>query len=69
MPLKRSLTLPEIERNALVEMIAYALWRKIDLKPKKRSLDDARVWARHVVAHLELCGDHMISDAGGVAEP
>lgn len=46
----------QTDRDALVEMIAYALWRKMDLKPKKRSLDDARVWARHVVAHLELCG-------------
>jgi hypothetical protein len=32
------------------------LWRRLDLRPKKRSLDDARIWAAVVVDHLELCG-------------
>ena len=32
----------EPSREELIEMIAYALWRSLDLRPKKRSLDDAR---------------------------
>ncbi|MDP6369115.1 MAG: hypothetical protein QF615_05845 [Planctomycetota bacterium] len=43
-------------RKELEEIIAYALWRRLDLRPRKRSLDDARIWARAVVSHLELCG-------------
>jgi hypothetical protein len=46
----------EVQREELVEIIAFALWRSIDLRPRKRNLDDARVWAREVVKHLELCG-------------
>lgn len=45
-----------VNRDALVEMIAYALWRRLDLRPQRRSLDDARIWAKAVVEHFELCG-------------
>jgi hypothetical protein len=45
-----------VDRDELVEMIAYTLWRKLELRPTRRSLDDARIWAHAVVAHLELCG-------------
>ena len=44
--------MPSPTREDLIEMIAYALWRSLDLR---RSLDDARLWARKVVEHLELC--------------
>ena len=47
--------MPSPTREDLIEMIAYALWRSLDLRPRKRSLDDARLWARKVVEHLELC--------------
>jgi hypothetical protein len=46
----------EPTREELIEIIAYALWRGLDLRPKKRSLDDARAWAARVVDHLEACG-------------
>ena len=46
----------EMGRKDLEELIAYALWRRLDLRPRTRSLDDARIWARAVVDHLELCG-------------
>ncbi|MDA1132965.1 MAG: hypothetical protein O2905_07050 [Proteobacteria bacterium] len=45
-----------LARADLEEMIAYALWRRLDLRPRKRSLDDTRIWARAVADHLELCG-------------
>lgn len=44
-----------LSRDELREIIAYALWRSLDLRPQKRSLDDARIWAKHIVDHLELC--------------
>jgi hypothetical protein len=46
----------EITKNELIEVIAFALWRSLDLRLRRRSLDDARLWARRVVEHLELCG-------------
>ena len=46
----------EPTREELIEIIAYALWRGLDLRPKRRSLDDARAWATRVVEHLEACG-------------
>ena len=46
----------DLDRTDLESMVAYALWRRPDLRPKKRSLDDARIWATVVVDHLELCG-------------
>jgi hypothetical protein len=46
----------DLDRTDLESMVAYALWRRPDLRPKKRSLDDARIWATVVVGHLELCG-------------
>ncbi len=46
----------EPSREELIEIIAYALWRGLDLRPKRRSLDDARAWAAKVVDHLEACG-------------
>lgn len=46
----------QMDRKRLVETIAYALWRRMDLRPKKRNLDDARIWAGQVVEHMDLCG-------------
>ena len=46
----------DLDRKELESMVAYALWRRLDLRPKKLSLDDARIWAAVVVDHLELCG-------------
>ncbi len=46
----------EPTREELIEIIAYSLWRGLDLRPKRRSLDDARAWAARVVDHLEACG-------------
>jgi hypothetical protein len=46
----------QISKNELIEVVAFVLWRSLDLRPRKRSLDDARLWARRVVEHLELCG-------------
>ncbi len=46
----------EPTREELIEIIAYALWRGLDLRPKRRSLEDARAWATRVVDHLEACG-------------
>jgi hypothetical protein len=48
--------MPTVTDDDLREMIAYALWRRLDLRPRKRSLDDARMWAGQVVEHLRLCG-------------
>ena len=45
-----------MDREELTETIAFALWKRMDLRPKKRSLDDARRWAEQVVDHLDLCG-------------
>jgi hypothetical protein len=45
-----------MDRKRLVETIAYALWQRMDLRPKKRSLNDARIWAGQVVEHMDLCG-------------
>ena len=46
----------QMDRKRLIETIAYAMWQRMDLRPKKRSLDDARAWADKVVDHMELCG-------------
>ena len=46
----------EMDRKRLIETIAYALWKRMDLRPKKRSLADARIWAGKVVEHMDLCG-------------
>ncbi|WP_207476407.1 hypothetical protein [Arenibaculum pallidiluteum] len=43
-----------MSRDVLIEIIAYALWKHLDLRPRRRSLDDARLWARQVVDHMEL---------------
>jgi hypothetical protein len=43
----------QISKEELIEVIA---WRSLDLRPRERSLDDARLWARRVVEQLELCG-------------
>ena len=37
-------------------MITYALWRHFKLRPKRRSIDEHRPYAKRVVEHLELCG-------------
>ena len=36
-------------------MIAFALWRNRQLRPKGHDPDDYRLWAQRVVEHLELC--------------
>ena len=46
----------DAEADDMADMIAYALWRKWKLRPRKRDLAATRAWARHVVAHLRLCG-------------
>ncbi len=46
----------EPTREELIEIIAHALWRDLDLRPRRRSLADARAWATKVVEHLEACG-------------
>ena len=45
----------EIERDELINMVGYALWRNLSLRPKKRSLEDAKIWATKIVEHLEQC--------------
>ena len=45
----------EMDRHELTEVIAYALWKNHRMRPQKKSLDQSRIWAKAVVAHLELC--------------
>ena len=46
----------EPDSQHLTDTIAYALWQHYKLRPKTRDLDEMKVWAAHVVDHLELCG-------------
>ena len=52
-----------LARQELIELIAFALWRQIDLRPRRRSLDDARLWAEKVVEQLERSGVSWTRDA------
>ena len=53
----------DLTRHELIELIAFALWRQIDLRPRRRSLDDARLWAEKVVEQLERSGISWTRDA------
>ncbi|MFZ1416682.1 MAG: hypothetical protein WAS73_19215 [Defluviicoccus sp.] len=53
----------ELARQELIELIAFALWRQIDLRPRRRSLDDARWLAEKVVEQLERSGVSWTRDA------
>jgi hypothetical protein len=45
----------QVTRDELVEIIAYAVWRSSHLRPRRRDLDEARLWAAEIVRQLELC--------------
>jgi hypothetical protein len=45
-----------VPADHLAETIAYAIWRNISLRPRRRSLDDARILAQAIVEHIERCG-------------
>ncbi len=46
----------DLAREELIDVIAYALWRSLDLRPRNRDLLDCQVWATKVVDHLERSG-------------
>ena len=49
-----------VDEYDLTEAIAYALWRNHQARPRRKSLDETRHYARTVVAHLKLCGMSVV---------
>lgn len=44
------------DRDELISVINYALWRHWNLRPKKRDIAATKSLAKAVLNHLELCG-------------
>lgn len=49
-----------VDDHRLTEAIAHALWKNHQMRPRRKSLDEARFYAGFVVDHLRRCGMMVI---------